>query len=155
MLGLLGFFQFDSWSDQINVHLKWWLCKVAKRKREVLQTAFELLWLSYHILALVCFSLHDWSDVSKFRMGWPNTKMGYIQLHRKQVHLDSGALSANTLGLQGTESFREHNVSQSTSPALLRSEQKLPASHRLLSNSTNFNVGYVSTSHECGHHLVK
>lgn len=49
--------------------------------------------------------------MSKFRMGWANTKMGYIQVHGKQVHLDPQALSANTLGLQGTESFREYNVS--------------------------------------------
>lgn len=92
--------------------------------------------------------------MSWFRMAWANTKLDYIQLHGKQVHLDPQALSANTLGLQGTESFREHDVSQSTSPALLLSEQKLSNSHRLLPNSTNFNVGCVSTSHECGDRLV-
>lgn len=81
--------------------------------------------------------------------------MDYIQVHGKQGRLDPQALSANTLGLQGTESFREHNVSQSASPVLLRSEQKLSTSHRLLSSSTNFNAGCVSTSHESSDHLVK
>lgn len=149
------FFQFDSWSDQISAHPRRWLCKIAKRKRKVLHTAFDMVWLSYLIFVLVCFSLHEWNDVSKFRMGRANTKVGYIWLHKKEINVDLQAFSAKMLGLKGTENFREHNVSQSASPALLRSKQRLLASHRLLPNSTNINVGCVSSSHGCGDHLVK
>lgn len=81
-----------------------------------------------------------------------NTEMDFIQLHRKQVDLDRQAsLCSHSRTAEWKASGK---TMSSTSLALVRSKQKLSTSYRLLSNSTNFNVGHLSTSRECGDHLV-
>lgn len=108
-------------------------------EKKVLQAAFELLWLSCHKLALLCFSLHQGCVKGQDGLGWHQ--------NGKEAPLDP---SPGSLCWQCRDLKPSGNAFHS--PALLNSEEKLSNSPRPTSASTNFNLRHVSTSGERGEH---
>lgn len=81
----LFYFQFNFFSDQINVLLKLCFCKTGGKGKS---GRLHLNSCDCPVTNLHFSASGSTRDVSKARMGWANTKMSSVQSHRKETPLD-------------------------------------------------------------------